>query len=77
MGTNTTRHSVAATGRDAADAIDVLTRALSLNQLMFMAGESIKTDDVSEAITTGSDIMRDLIVEAKELIYAAIDGGRS
>lgn len=75
--TNTTVPA-AATGlpeetRDIGDAINLLCRAISLNELIFMAGESIAIRDMKEAITTGADVIDDVLGEVKAILYANIE----
>lgn len=70
--------SAAATGlpeetRDIGDAIDLLCRAISLNELIFMAGESIAIRDMKEAITTGADVIDDVLGEVKAILYANVE----
>lgn len=43
--------------RDIGDAIDLLCRAISVNELIFMVGESIAIRDMKEAITTGANVI--------------------
>lgn len=59
--------------RDIGDAIDLLCRAMSLNHLMFMAGEGLAIHDTREAITTGADVISDVLVEVKAILYANLD----
>lgn len=54
------------------DAIDLLTRAESLNRLIFMAGGSIPIHETSEAITTGAAVIEDVLAEARAILYANI-----
>ena len=66
--------SAAATGlpdetRDIGDAIDLLCRAIRLNELIFMASESI----AKEAITTGCDMLDIMLEEVKAVLYANIE----
>ncbi len=49
---------------------DALTRAQSLNELIFMAGESISIRNMQEAITTGCDLLKQMLVEADEMLDA-------
>lgn len=55
------------------DAIDLLTRAESLNKLIFMAGGSIPIHETSEAITTGAAVIEDVLAEARVILYANIE----
>ena len=59
--------------RDIGDAIDLLCRAISLNELLFMAGESIAIREMKEAITTGADVIDDVLGEVKAILYANVE----
>lgn len=57
------------------DAIDLVRRARSLNELMFMAGENLSAP-MKEAITTGCDLLDGLLGEVRAILYANSDEGR-
>lgn len=65
--------AVPADTRDIGDAIDLLCRAISLNELIFMAGESIAIRDLKEAITTGADVIDGVLEEVKAILYANVE----
>ncbi len=61
------------------DVIDKLNRVISLNELVFMAGESLVTmlREPGEAITTGADVINDLLKEVKADLYAIQSASRA
>lgn len=61
--------------RDLGDACDLLARARHLNELMFMAGESVRDKNMRNAITTGADIINDLLIEVRDVITANMERG--
>lgn len=71
--TRATAETLPVETRDIGDAIDLLCRAISLNELIFMAGESIAIRDMKEAITTGADVIDDVLAEVKAILYANIE----
>jgi len=56
--------------RDIGDAIDLLCRAISLNELMFMAAHDIELHGKREAMSTGADVINGMLEEAKAILYA-------
>lgn len=58
--------------RDVGDACDVLCRAIYLNEVLFMAGESLPDPLLANAITTQCDFINDLLEDAKSILYANI-----
>jgi hypothetical protein len=61
-----------AENRSIGDASDLLFRAMSLNELVYMAGESIDSRHIREAITTGSDVVDNMLREVKAILDANI-----
>lgn len=61
--------------RDISDAADILCRAISLNELMFRAGESLTDRALRDALTTGADTIDDLLMEVRSILYATMDAG--
>jgi hypothetical protein len=59
--------------RDTSDAIDLLCRAISLNELIFMASEGIPSRSTKEAITTGADVLNGILGEVKAILLANIE----
>ena len=60
--------------RDIGDAIDLFVRAINLNELLYMAAESTElSKEMSEAFTTGSDVVDNMLKEVKGILYANID----
>lgn len=59
--------------RTISDAISLLCRARSLNELIFMAGEGIAIREMKEAITTAADLIDGMLGEVKTILYANAD----
>ena len=63
--------------RSYGDALTVIGKARSVNELMFMAAESIPDFETKNAIATGADIINDLLVEARFIIDANLRRARA
>lgn len=59
--------------RDLSDTIDLLAKAIDINELILMAGESMPDQSVGKAIVTGSDLINDMLRDVKEHLYAIHD----
>lgn len=62
--------------RNIRDAIDLLCRAISLNELTNMAGEGLARD-CGDAIVTGAVVIGEVLDEVKAILYANIERERS
>jgi len=56
------------------DALDLLGQAIRLNELVFMAGHSLGERDHKNAITTGCDLINDILRDARSVFEALYDG---
>lgn len=56
--------------RDIDEVIFLLCRAISLNELIFIASESELDGDLKEVFTTGVDVVNGVLKEAKTILYA-------
>lgn len=54
--------------RDLGDAHTIIHRARHLNELMFMAGESLPDRAMKNAFTTGADMIEELLIDAANVI---------
>lgn len=64
--------------RDVGDAIDIIARAISIAELLHMAGNSLWHDHrMSEggAIMTAVGILDDMLTDAKAILYANLEKG--
>lgn len=59
--------------RDLSDTIDLLAKAIDLNELIFMASESMPDPSVRNAMTTGSDMIDNMLRKVKDHLYAIHD----
>ncbi len=57
--------------RDIIDAIDLLCRAINMNELIVMAGESAAMGDAKDAVTTGCGVVDEMLKEVKAVLYAS------
>ena len=55
--------------RGIGDALDVLTRAMGLNQLMLLASEALPSGDDRNGISAGADAIDTLLSEVKAILY--------
>ncbi len=61
---------------DINDVQTLLCRIRNLNELMFMAGESMSDRVTRNAITTGADVIDDMLKQADDMIDAIRTAGR-
>lgn len=59
--------------RGLGDAHDIIARAKHLNELVFMAGGSLRDRAMANAFTTGADMIDDLLRDAQAIIEAVMD----
>lgn len=64
---------------DLSDALNKLTRVQSLNELLFLAGEGLLSMDrnIAEAITTGCDVIDEMLQEIKSILNVIQKGGEA
>lgn len=55
------------------DGLDLLDRAIHLNQLVFMAGHNLNGRANKSAITTGCDLINDILRDACSVLEALND----
>lgn len=55
-------------------ACDVLERAIDLNELMFRAGEGLNDRALASALTTGADVINDLLKDVSTILHAHLTG---
>ncbi|TPM25686.1 hypothetical protein [Mesorhizobium sp. B2-3-4] len=62
---------------DLGEALSKLTRVKSLNELVFMSGESLimTLPSAANAITAGCDVINELLIEIQEIVEGAWKGG--
>lgn len=58
--------------RDLGDAHTIIHRARHLNELLFMAGESLQDRTARNAFTTGADMIEELLTDAANVIDAVM-----
>ena len=76
VNTDTTAATDAATDtRTVCDAIDILCRAIRLNELIFEAAHHLDDSAVRGAFVEGSDIVDNFLKDAKAAHYANVRSG--
>lgn len=63
--------------RDVGDAIDIICRAIAINELMFEAAHRLGDKAIVNAYVEGSSVIHDFLVDAKAVLYAAKDAGET
>lgn len=58
--------------RDVGDAVDIINRAISINELMFEAAHRLADKEVISAFVEGSLVIREFLDDAKAVLYANI-----
>src|SRR5690554_6780324 len=74
---NTERDSTAAAvtaseTRDVGDAIDIINRAISINELIFESAHRLGDREVISAFVEGTMVIREFLDDAKSVLYANI-----
>lgn len=59
--------------RDIGDAIDIVCRAISINELMFEAAHRMSDKGVRNAFVEGSVVVTDFLNDAKAILYASLE----
>ena len=60
--------------RDIGDACDILCRAIHLNELIFRVGEGLNDRALANALTTGADVINDLLKDLSTILHAHYTG---
>ncbi|MBX3572446.1 MAG: hypothetical protein KF694_08860 [Mesorhizobium sp.] len=63
----------ASENRDIGDAIDIISRAISINDLIFEAAHRLEDRAVVNAFVEGSLVVHDFLADAKAVLYANIE----